>query len=330
MMNFLRLIRYVNLIIIALTMYSVRFFYFFIGGMEAKSYTIHEAIDFSLLVFSILLIAAAGNIINDYFDVKADRINRPERLIISKHIKRRWAIILHWTLNAIAFGIGIYLSARYQSFWYVFIDLLLINCLWFYSMYFKRKALIGNILVALMTASIPIICGIHFYLNAEFEASSMLFDARITAINDGMEFWKVRLLSHGNFIYLLSVFAFTLNLSREIVKDMQDVTGDKLLHANTLPIVYGIKKTGVLAGMILLITPIVFIVLLFTYVKSDYAIHLFVLLPISLSILISLWTAIRLLFQSNSSKHLVQIDRWIKIAMLLGILLPVYWYFMQV
>lgn len=329
MMNFLRLIRYVNLIIIALTMYSVRFFYFFIGGMEAKYYTFLEAIDFSLLVLSMLLIAAAGNIINDYFDVKADRINRPERLIITKHIKRRWAIILHWTLNSIAFVIGIYLSARYHSFWYVFIDLLLINCLWFYSMYFKRKAFIGNLLVAIMTASIPIICGIHFYLNAEFDSSSMLFDARISAINEGMEFWKVRLLSHGNFIYLLAIFAFTLNLSREIVKDMQDVAGDKLLNATTLPIVYGVKKTGVLASLILLVTPLLFSILLLTYVKSDYGIHLLVLLPISISILISFWSAIRLLFQSNSSKHLVQIDRWIKVSMLLGILLPVYWYFMQ-
>ena len=122
-MHFIRLIRPINLLIIALTMFSARYFlidYEKISDAEL-SFKEGESFDFFLLVFSTILIAAAGNIINDYFDVKADRINKPEKLIVTKYIKRRWAIISHWMLNVIAFSIAIYLSTRNDTFWYVFI-----------------------------------------------------------------------------------------------------------------------------------------------------------------------------------------------------------------
>ena len=98
--------------IIVLTMYGVRYY---IQSVNYYQKIDDNGIDFFLLVFSTVLIAAAGNIINDYFDVKADRINRPEKLIITKHIKRRWAIFVHWIFNGVAFTIALYLSAKYQS-----------------------------------------------------------------------------------------------------------------------------------------------------------------------------------------------------------------------
>ena len=118
-----QLIRPLNLVIIAFTMYSTRLFLYlyevkFNATIFQKS---GEEIDFFLMVFSTLLIAAAGNMINDYFDVKADRVNKPEKLIITKYVKRRVAILNHWILNLIAFSIAIYLSARNNTLWYVFI-----------------------------------------------------------------------------------------------------------------------------------------------------------------------------------------------------------------
>ena len=115
MIHFLRLIRVKNLIIIALTMYAVRFFYFTIGG-KINVDIVFEQFNFFLLTLSTVCIAAAGNIINDYFDVKADKINRPEKLIVSKHISKRKAIIWHWTLNGIGFMIACFLSVFYQTF----------------------------------------------------------------------------------------------------------------------------------------------------------------------------------------------------------------------
>ena len=125
-MHFIKLIRPINMAIIVLTMYGVRYY---IQSVNYYQKIDDSGIDFFLLVFSTVLIAAAGNIINDYFDVKADRINRPEKLIITKHIKRRWAILVHWIFNGVAFTIALYLSAKYQSLWFVFIHLLSIQFL---------------------------------------------------------------------------------------------------------------------------------------------------------------------------------------------------------
>lgn len=326
-MHFLRLIRPINLVIIALTMYSVRFFYFVLGGMESNNYDGQERFDFALLVFSTVLIAAAGNIINDYFDVRTDRVNRPERLIITKHIKRRWAIIWHWLLNGVAFGIAIYLSVRYSTFWYVFIHLLSINSLWFYSMYFKRKPFIGNFIIAGLTALVPLLCGIHFYLNASFEET--LISPELTAlatVSDGISFWKIQLLQDGNFIYVLAFFAFVLNLSREIIKDMEDVKGDEYIAAKTLPIVLGNRKSARIAALVLSFVPLFVLIFFFKAVQTDFYIHGLALLPLFVAVVLSLIALLQLFFNSKVISALKRVDLLIKIAMLSGVLLPYYWW----
>ncbi len=323
-MYFLKLIRPINLIIIALTMYSVRFFYFVLGGAHSRNG--NEQFDFFLLVFSTVLIAAAGNIINDYFDVRADRINRPDKLIITKHIKRRWAIISHWVLNLLAFSIAIYLSARYSTFWYVFIHLLTINSLWFYSMYFKRRPFIGNLLIAGLTALVPILCGIHFYLQIQFPGGQQNVLPTVHSLQDSIELWKTFLLSKGRFVYVLAYFAFTLNLSREIIKDVEDMEGDKLIYAKTLPLVLGVKKSLWIATFILLLAPVCFATLFFLKVNKDYSLNLLALLPLALSSVLNLISVFFLLKKNIGNRTLKSADLVIKIAMLLGILIPFYWW----
>jgi 4-hydroxybenzoate polyprenyltransferase len=104
-----------------------------------------------------VIIAAAGNMINDYFDIKADRINKPQKLIISKYMKKRWAIVLHWGLNIIAVLISIYLSVKYHSLLFVFVHILSMNLLWFYSIYFKKKLFVGNLVIAILTGMVPLV-----------------------------------------------------------------------------------------------------------------------------------------------------------------------------
>lgn len=326
MISFLKLIRPVNLSIIVLTMYGVRFFYLTLSAYQIAPWYIglHEQIDFLLLVLSTIMIAAAGNIINDYFDVKADRINKPERrLIISKHINRRWAIISHWLLNGFAFSIAIYLSFRYHTFWYVFVHLISINTLWFYSMYFKRKALIGNILIAAMTALVPILSGIHFYLvgsgvNLKPEVS--------TDYLTHYPSWIYFLAEHGRFVFGMAFFAFILNLGREVIKDIQDIKGDEKIHAKTLPMVLGIKKTSIVAAFILLIFPFTITILYFLNVNFIFDDLLF-FIPFILSILLAGIVAFILLIK-YVEKSLKFYDFLLKIAMLLGVILPFYWFFL--
>jgi 4-hydroxybenzoate polyprenyltransferase len=327
MNHFFRLVRPINLVIITLTMYSIRFFYFILS--DAQALRSGEQFDFFLLVFSTVLIAAGGNIINDYFDVRADRINRPERLIVSKHIKRRWAIISHWILNAIAFSIAIYLSLRYQTFWYVFIHLITINTLWFYSMYFKRKPFIGNFMIAVLTALVPILCGIHFYFQIGIENIESVFLNPQSELEETILFWKSFLLKDWRFIYFLAFFAFTLNLSREIIKDIQDVEGDKHIFAKTLPLTIGIQKSAIVAGIILAIVPITVSLLFLSQGSQNYGMSILALLPIAISCVLNFVSLFLLSPKSGEIRNLKAADFIIKISMLSGILMPFYWWFLM-
>lgn len=317
-----QLIRPINLVIIAFTMYSTRLFLYlyevkFNATIFQKS---GEEIDFFLMVFSTLLIAAAGNMINDYFDVKADRVNKPEKLIITKYVKRRVAILNHWILNLIAFSIAIYLSARNNTLWYVFIHLVSINALWFYSLYFKRRPFIGNLIVAGLTALVPILCGVHFFVHHQLpplEKHSFI---------SNLNYWIYNLGSKGHFIWILAFFAFSTNISREIIKDIQDRSGDLLLNAKTLPILYGTKKSKWLAAIFLILSPLFFTLLFFGKYSHDFSLseNFIIFLPVILSFCVD-FIALIILYKAKTRKALKQSDFLIKISMLLGLLLPFYW-----
>ena len=327
MIHFLQLIRIKNLIIIALTMYAVRFFYFTIGG-KINVDILFEQFNFFLLTLSTICIAGAGNIINDYFDVKADKINRPEKLIVTKYITKRKAIIWHWVLNGIGFLIACHLSIFYQTFWYVFIHLISINALWLYSVYFKRKFIIGNVLIASLTALVVLLSGFHFYHVCQYDLHPIL-EAKISipkSLDHAIIYWKNLFLDAGNFIFLLCFFAFVLNLGREIVKDMEDVEGDTLLKAKTIPIVLGTTSAKWIAFVILSSVPIFYILFLALTITDHHLVHLIATLPVftaSCLVVIALFLLISL---QTTSKNLKTIDKIIKLAMLVGVITPFYWW----
>lgn len=301
-MYFLRLIRPTNLFIIILTMYGT--VYYVQRTSLFYGYSI-SWIDFILLVFSTCLIAAGGNIINDYFDVKADRINKPEKLIITKHIKRRWAIISHWSFNGIAFLIGMYLSIKYNSLSFVFIHLISINLLWFYSMYFKRKVLIGNIMIAFLTALVPILA-LLFMIYSPNDSNQLADPSAFGWIMD-YDFALIQ---------FITFFAFVQNLAREILKDIQDIEGDKLIYVKSLPMIIGIKKTIAITFLLLSFLPVF---LLFLFFSQEYLTATFVLnnWTFLLAGVINLIILLLIILGKGNFKFY---DRLIKISMLLGIL----------
>src|SRR5690554_539963 len=314
MIHFLRLIRPVNLLIIAVTMYSV-------GGYLDIVYTdfnhgtmLIQSFNFFLLVISTVFIAAAGNIINDYFDVRADRVNRPERTVITKHIKRRWAIVFHWILNFVAFGIAIHLGLVLETFWYVFIHLLSINLLWFYSMQLKRTLVIGNVVIALLTALVPILVGIYYQ---DYFKEVMIESAYPFHLNSYVFFP----------VYLgvgLGVFAFVLNLTREIVKDMEDIKGDLVIKARTIPIVYGLRKSRSIVVFFMLITIALTIPIVWFW-KTGY-IDGIALAPLVLSALSALFSLV-ILLQPINDRNLKTADLGIKLTIIFGMILPLFWIF---
>jgi 4-hydroxybenzoate polyprenyltransferase len=202
--NLIKLVRWPNLLMIVLTQYLV---VVFLIRPDFDWFRAIKSPKLFLICLSTVLIAAAGYVINDYFDVKIDAINKPERVIIGRHFKRRVAMITHQVLNVIACLIGFYVGK------FVFIiNIVSVSLLWAYSSYFKKQPFIGNVLVSFLTALSLLVLSAFYH-------------------------------QHTNLVMLYAGFAFGITLVREIVKDMEDVRGDASHGCRTLPIVWGIRPT---------------------------------------------------------------------------------------
>jgi len=153
---FLRVFRYQNLLIVALTMYLMRF-----GVIQPllaqKGFALQMSEwFFLLLVLSTVFITAAGYVINDYFDTKTDLVNRPLRVVVGRQLSRRAAIFTHWLLNSIGFVLGLAVSFYINRPFFAMGFFVIPGILWFYSTTYKRQFLVGNIIVALLTALVPL------------------------------------------------------------------------------------------------------------------------------------------------------------------------------
>ncbi len=206
---FLRLTRFWNLAIIGLAQYFAAFFL-----IDKTTLT-----DWHLFVLSVstMIIAAAGYIINDYYDVKIDLINKPERVVVGKRITRRYAILLHSALSFMGVGLGLLLNWKIAA-----INFLSAFLLWLYSNQLKRQPFIGNVVVAALT-------GLSILL------------------------LEVLYKNNSSLIVIYSLFAFFITLVREVVKDMEDLKGDNTFGCKTLPIIWGIRKTKVFLYLLLVV-----------------------------------------------------------------------------
>ena len=229
-----------------------------------------------MLILATISIASAGYIINDYFDVKIDLINKPREVIIGKYIKRRWAMLIHQILNFTGIVIGFFLGIK------VFlINILAVATLWFYSERFKKMAFIGNFLVAFLTAFSLIILGVYYQKN-------------VALVN----------------IYAL--FAFSISLIREIIKDMEDIRGDARYGCRTLPIIWGIRQTKIL--LYIFIISFVIILLIMAYsLHNQYLIMLF-----SLGIFPFSWLVYKL-YWADKRRDFTFLSKVCKLIMLFGI-----------
>lgn len=320
MIHFIRLTRPFNLLVVALTMYSIAWYFDSVFLLDAR-YGAMATFDFFILVLSTVIIAAAGNIINDYFDIKADRVNRPERIIIARHIKPRVAILAHWMMNLIAFSMAVYLSYRNNSFWYLFIHLFSINLLWFYSMQFKRTLYIGNIAVALLTGLVPILVGIYYNQQLDFDSITPTLEQGEKATIFPFE------ISHPEHFSLIlgfvfGGFAFLLNWAREIVKDMEDTAGDKKLGARTIPLVFGFQRAKNWAAILLFLSAGGTLILV--VINKGILDEWFSFLPLLPAALSSIFTLF-LLFKSTNKMSYRKTHKSIKLIMIFGMLLPLWW-----
>jgi 4-hydroxybenzoate polyprenyltransferase len=221
--SFLLLTRAWNLAIIVFAQYFTAYFL-----TRASVFT---DVRLFLLSFSTVLIAAGGYVINDYYDVKIDFINNPNRVVVGKTIHRRFVILFHIALSVAGVFVGWLVSWQLAV-----VNFISVMVLWFYSSLFKRLPFIGNFTVAILTGfSIAIILLIHNHQAA--------------------------------LVLVYATFAFFMTLVREIIKDMEDLKGDNTYGCKTLPILWGIKKTKMALYGIVALFSVMVVVINYHYVK---------------------------------------------------------------
>jgi 4-hydroxybenzoate polyprenyltransferase len=299
---FFRLIRWPNLVFISLT--QILFYYLILPFVYSRnifpSSPYLTQTHFFVLVTASICIAAAGYIINDYFDLNIDQVNKPEKLIIGKYIKRRWAIMFHVLLSFFGFILSCYVAWHINNIYIPFFNLLSILALWFYSTTFKKKILIGNVLISFLTAWVILIITI-----AEYQYSVGI---------PGNSFIASRLLK-VSFIY--AGFAFVISLIREVVKDMEDIDGDAKYGCKTMPIVWGIPASKVFAGVWLVVLIADVAVIQFYVMHLGWwlsAVYSFTL------IIFPLIQIIKKLFAAQTTVDFRHLSHVIKFVMLTGIL----------
>lgn len=306
-MHWLKLIRWRNLLIIAVT----QFFTWACVLVPARALhpegALLDAGNFFLLMTSTVLIAAAGYIINDYFDIRIDHINRPEKMVLEKNIPRRMAILLHSALNIAALLLaGLIIRRGAGSYHWLWMQLGCTVLLWFYSTHFKRQFMVGNVVVALLTSLTLLILLLY-----EPALHYFLFRPPFVHLPEGAVIpnpvWV---------LFAYTCFAFVLTWMREIVKDMEDYIGDEAEGCRTMPIVWGLKRAGLfvcLLGVVALVPLVIAATAL--VVKKDYLFSGYILIALLLPLICWLF----FLPGKHTTAHYGKASRYLKWIMISGI-----------
>ncbi len=310
--SILSLVRFPNLLIIAFTQYAMRYF-LMEPLLPSDSFELQFGdFQFALLVLSTMLIAAAGYIINDYFDTRADLINKPTRVVVGVAISRKLAMILHLVLNVMGVGIGVYLAFYVGLPALSLVFMLSTGLLWFYSTNYKKQFLMGNLIVAFLTALVPMMV--------------VLFE--IPLLNQ--EYGEVMIRYDADFNYLFawvsafSFFAFITTLIREIIKDAEDFEGDNAYGMKTVPIVLGVFWTRMLVVTLIAATlfALVFLLLKYIYFSVDPADYISLIYFSGFLFLPLILLAIQVML-ARGKRAFHRASTLIKLVMLSGILYSV-------
>lgn len=281
--------------------------WYFLLHLPFKSFHLDSHLDWtgiSLLGLAFAFVMGAGYVVNDLFDVSIDLINKEDRQMIPLYINKPQAIKIYIALNILALLVSLVIGFRYQVNSYFYLLPLTIALLFLYSAYLKKTLLWGNLLIA-------VLCGITLFLPWLFESES------------------IQLLSKANSTTILHQFTYCgltaglLTLSREIIKDQQDIIGDRTFGSQTLPIRLGFGYTkiavSVFNGVLLLV-----IIDIFRFLEFNP----FAVIIITLGIFLPLCMTTYRLMRMKELDHFGILSGWYKIIMVMGMItLPVCMYF---
>lgn len=304
MLKYFKLIRYKNLLIIILTQYLLRYcvlkpIYKTVGcNLQINDFY------FFLFVFSVVLITAAGYIINDYFDIKTDKVNKPNKVVLDKTIPKHKAILFHSVFNFIAVTISFIIAYQIGAVKLGFIFLFVSILLWLYSLKYKRYIFTGNFIVAVLSAFT--IYAVWLFEFFALRSNPVAF----LELSDKYKMINIIILAY-------TFFAFFISFIREIIKDMEDVEGDEVMGCKTIPLSFGLKRTKIFI-LILITLNIIFLGLAAYFVFEMRYLLLFAYLLIAV-----IFPCFYLFFTFMKAKEKIdyhQASNMCKIIMLAGIL----------
>lgn len=269
----LKISRPVNLVIVAFAQLMTAYF---LVETSRKGLSVLQDINLYFIILSTVIIAAAGYMINDYYDVKIDYVNKPDEVIIGKGMKRRVVLVFHTFLSLSGIAIGWLASPRVAV-----INFIAAFLLWWYSNSLKRLPFVGNFTVALLTGVSIWVIGYHY------QQSELL-------------------------VLTYAIFAFFLNLIREIIKDIEDRPGDRKHGCRTLPIVIGFRNTK----RVIFLIAICFVCAIMVVTYKINNLHLFMYFG-GLSILFFVF--MYKIYVADRKAHFSQLSILSKLLMLTGI-----------
>ena len=300
---FFRLIRWPNLIFIAIT--QMLFYYCIYTPLLRNFPSNNNQLLFFILMTASIFIAAGGYIINDYFDIQIDIINKPERIVINKFIKRRWAIVWHLLLSTLGILLSLYVSFKTGVWLITAVNVFCIALLLFYSTTFKRKLLSGNLIIAALTGWVILV--IYLFGGAEI-FSLQGWSTPVSNLNVP-KFFK--------FTMLYTSFAFIMTLIREVIKDLEDMEGDRKYKCETMPIVWGVPAAKIFTAVwISVCIALLAILQLYSWQSGWWWAAVYILLLTILPMALLL----QKLYNAFTSAQYNALSKIVKMVMLTGIL----------
>lgn len=260
-----------------------------------------------LIAAATILIAAGGYVINDYFDIKIDRINRPDQLIVTQYISKENAMRLSIGLSGVGMVCGLVAAWLLRSSTIAILFAIIPGLLWFYSSSYKRLLIIGNVTIALLSALSPMMIAIANVAQLQLKYSTIL---PYTTLEHDIYAWV------GGF----SLFAFLLTWIREIVKDLQDQMGDRELECHSMPIVWGNIVTKIVVTALIVLTTVLIGWFWYSLLPFDHSWQSFSTRYIVLAIIIPLWGALWLLWAAKIPSDYRTCQQVLKLTMFLGML----------
>ncbi|EPR73463.1 (S)-2,3-di-O-geranylgeranylglyceryl phosphate synthase-like protein [Winogradskyella psychrotolerans RS-3] len=254
--------------------------------------------NFFLLVLATVCIAAAGYVINDVYDIETDRINKPDQLIINKHITEKNATTIFIILNIIGVGLGFYLSNGIGKPEFFAIFFVTSALLYMYASFLKQIAIVGNVVVSIMVCLSILLVGVFELIPAMTENNKAIQTTFLYIIRD------------------YAFFALMINFVRELVKDIEDIDGDHKAGIQTLPILLGRERSTKIVFMLSLIPIVSIVYYVITYLfKQQLVVGYFLIFVIAPLIYVSIK-----LFSAESKAQYKHISFILKLVMLTGML----------